>query len=133
MLANKYIIAVGLVIATLLAINTGTASGFGSNYAAENKSHNLVLGYRLPGDRLVFKQSVVKNSSWMRIVTEEKTFNTTRNERITLLQCLDQKTNGNGAYASVLQGGPGHSNVTVRFKSQRGHGINFVVEIYSRP
>ncbi|XP_014486778.1 PREDICTED: probable salivary secreted peptide [Dinoponera quadriceps] len=131
MSAQKYIITVGLVIAALLAINIGTATGF-SSLAAANKSHNLIVGYRLPGDRLVVRQSIVKNSSWMRIVTEEKTFNTTRYERITLIQALDQKTNGNGAYASILNGGPGHTNCTMRFKSQRGHGINFVVEVYAR-
>lgn len=131
MSANKYIIAVGLMVVALLAVNTGTATG--SNVYAENKSHNLSVGYRLPGDRLVLRQSIVKTSSWMRIVTDEKTFNTTRNERITLLQALDQKTDGNGAYASILKGGPGSTNVTIRFKSQRGHGINFIVELYARP
>ena len=98
-----------------------------------NKSHNLILGYRLPGDRLVLRQSVVKTSSWMKVVVVEQSFNTSRFDRITLLQALDQKTNGNGADASILKGGPGYNNVTIRFKSQRGHGINFIVELYARP
>ncbi|CAD1479707.1 unnamed protein product [Heterotrigona itama] len=98
-----------------------------------NKSHNLIIGYRMPGDRLVVRSRVVKNSSWMQIVTDTKTFNTTRWDRITLVQALDQKTNGNGAYASILNGGPGHQNVTIRFKSQRSHGIDFIVELYARP
>lgn len=132
MSAHKYTIAVCLLAAVLFAVNTGNVNGL-SGYAAENKSHHLIIGYRLPGDKLVFTENIVKNSEWLRIVTLEKTFNTTRNERITLLQALDQKTNGNGAYASILRGGPGHSNVTIRFKSQRGHGINFVVELYARP
>ncbi|XP_076236329.1 putative salivary secreted peptide [Calliopsis andreniformis] len=104
-------------------------------YAANNtnKSHNLIVGFRQVGDRLVLRENIVKNSSWMRIVTVEKTFNTSRFDRITMIQALDQKTNGNGAYASVLSGGPGYSSVNMRFKSQRSHGINFVVELYARP
>ncbi|EFN76403.1 probable salivary secreted peptide [Harpegnathos saltator] len=131
MSAQKYIITVGLVVAALLAINTESASG-SNYYAAANKSHHLIVGYRMPGDRLVYKENIVKESSWMRVITVEKTFNVTKYERITLLQALDQKTNGNGAHASILQGGPGHSNVTLKFKSERGHGINFVVELYAR-
>lgn len=132
MSAQKYIIALGFAIIALIAINTEPASG-AVEYAPANKSHNLIVGYRMPGDRLVFREGIVKNSSWMKIVIIEKTFNATKYDRITMLRALDQKTNGNGAYASILRGGPGHNNVTMKFKSQRGHGINFVVELYARP
>ncbi|PBC34605.1 salivary secreted peptide [Apis cerana cerana] len=122
-------LAISLLIA--VQVNSAPQSNFyGSN---NNKSHDLVIGYRMPGDRLILRQSIIKNSSWGRIVTDERTFNTTRFERITQVRVLDQKTNGNGAYASILFGGPGWNNVTIRFKSQRGHGINFIVEVYSRP
>lgn len=100
---------------------------------AAAQSHNLIVGSRMPGDRLVLSQAVVKNSSWMRIVTETKTFQAPHNERITLVEALDQRTDGTGAYASILNGGPGHNSVTIRFKSQRGHGIDFVVNLYARP
>ncbi|XP_051167731.1 probable salivary secreted peptide [Leptopilina boulardi] len=99
---------------------------------AVNKSHHLIVGARLPGDRLLLKQNVVKNSSWMKVVIVEKTFNVTRYERITQVAAYDQKTNGNGAYASLLNGGPGNQMVRLKFKSQRGHGINFIVELYGR-
>lgn len=122
-------LAISLLIAA--QVNSAPQSNlYGSN---NNKSHDLVIGYRMPGDRLILRQSIIKNSSWGRIVTDERTFNTTRFERITQVRALDQKTNGNGAYASILFGGPGWNNVTIRFKSQRGHGINFIVEVYSRP
>lgn len=132
MSAQKCAIALAFLVATLLAISTPPANGAIENHAAPNKSHNLVVGYRMPGDRLVRRESIVKNSSWMKVVTVEKTFNASSWERITLIKALDQKTNGNGAYASILRGGPGHSNVTLKFKSQRGHGINFIVELYAR-
>ncbi|XP_032666850.1 probable salivary secreted peptide [Odontomachus brunneus] len=122
MSAYKHIIAVSFLVVVLLALSV-----------AENKSHNLTVGYRMPGDRLVLTEKIVKNSAWLRIVTVEKTFNTTRYERITYIEALDQKTNGNGAYASILSGGPGNTNVTMKFKSQRGHGIDFVFNMYARP
>lgn len=100
--------------------------------AANNKSHNLIVGSRLPGDRIIWGESVVKSSKWLQIVTLEKTFNTTRYERITQIRALDRRTDGNGAFAKVIKGGPGFSNATIRFKSQRGYEINFWVEIYAR-
>ncbi|XP_044006876.1 probable salivary secreted peptide [Aphidius gifuensis] len=99
---------------------------------SSNKSHHLIAGSRLPGDRLTLQQSIVKTSSWAQITSIEKNFNVSRYERITQVLACDQKTNGNGAYPSIIKGGPGGSNVTIKFKSQRGHGINFVVLIYSR-
>uniref|UniRef100_A0A6V7ISY8 Salivary secreted peptide n=1 Tax=Bracon brevicornis TaxID=1563983 RepID=A0A6V7ISY8_9HYME len=98
-----------------------------------NKSHHLIVGSRLPGDRLTYQESIVKASSFLQVVKVVKTFNVSKYDRITQVLALDQKTNGNGAYAKVIGGGPGFSNVTLQFKSQRNHGINFLVQIYSRP
>lgn len=100
--------------------------------ADDNKSHHLIVGSRLPGDRLSLTQTVVKDSKWMRKVIVEKTFVVPWPSTITQVEALDQKTNGNGAVASILQGGPGSNSVTIRFKSQRGHGINFRVNLYAR-
>ena len=125
-----------LTIVTVTVLSAQVDSSPQETYLSKSNndnSHNLVVGYRLPGDKLVLSQNVIKNSSWMRVVVVEQTFSLSEFDRITLLQALDQKTNGNGAYASILGGGPGSNNVTMRFKSQRGHGINFVVELYSRP
>ncbi|KAG7206235.1 hypothetical protein KM043_003627 [Ampulex compressa] len=123
MFAPKCIVLAAFV-ALACNVELGSASG--------DKSHHLVVGSRLPGDKLSMKENIVKSSSWLRIVTVEKTFYVQTHERITQVQALDQKTNGNGAYASLVGGGPGHNFVTLRFKSQRSHGINFVVEIFSR-
>ncbi|XP_046735893.1 probable salivary secreted peptide [Diprion similis] len=97
-----------------------------------NASHNLILGERKFGDRLLIRQAVVKSSAWLQIVKEDVTFHTLNRENITQVKALDQKTNGNGAYPSITYGGPANHNVTIHFKSQRGHGINFIVEIYGR-
>jgi len=133
MSAYNYLLGLAVLVVALSAVNSVPANGVVSSYAPANKSHHLIVGFRMPGDRLVLKENVVKNSGWMKVQVVEKTFNVSQWERITLVEALDQKTNGNGAHASILKGGPGSSNVTIKFKSQRGHSINFVVQLYSRP
>lgn len=129
----KYIsISLVLLVAALLTVNTVNCQPANGADTLDNKSHNLVVGSRMPGDKLVLKETIIKDSSWLRVQTVQKTFNVSSWERITMVEALDQKTNGNGAYASILNGGPGHNNVTIKLKSQRSHGINFTVQIYAR-
>ncbi|EZA51817.1 hypothetical protein DMN91_003937 [Ooceraea biroi] len=131
MSAQKYVIGLAFLVAVLLTINAVPASGTIDNHAAAvNKSHHLIVGNRRSGDRLVLRQNVQKNPSHI-IVTYTKTFNVSRSENITMVKALDKMTNGNGAYASILRGGPGYSNVTIKFRSKRRYGINFVVELYA--
>ncbi|XP_043253334.1 probable salivary secreted peptide [Colletes gigas] len=132
MSAQKVLVCLAIIAVAIFATNVDSFGQPGYANNSTNKSHNLSIGYRMPGDKLVLRQNVVKTSSWMQIVTEQKTFNTSQFYRITLVNALDQKTNGNGAYASLTSGGPGYNSATLRFKSQRGHGINFVVEVYAR-
>lgn len=133
MVVGKVIVILAIVAVAAIFTEVSSVPQVGLYANNSNKSHNLIIGYRMPGDRLVLTSRVVKNSAWLQIVTEQKTFNASRWDRITLVQALDQKTNGNGAYASLLNGGPGHQNVTLRFKSQRSHGIDFIVQLYARP
>lgn len=132
MLPYKYIISLAVFVVALLAVNTVPASEVYASYAPANKSHNLVLGNRMPGDRLLYKEHIVKGSLWLKIVTVERTYNASTWERITMIEALDKDTNGNGAYASILNGGLGHSNVTIGLKSQKSHGINFIIQLYGR-
>lgn len=39
-------------------------------------------------------------------------------------------TNGNGGYATILNGGVGYTEVTMLFKSQKNHRFEFAVNIY---
>ncbi|KAK0085229.1 hypothetical protein PV325_005564 [Microctonus aethiopoides] len=97
-----------------------------------NQSHNLIVGGREYGDREVHVEHITKPSSWFQIVTLEKTINIYGASRITQIQAFDQKTNGNGAYANIQAGGPGNNFVTLKFKSQRNHGIDFRVVIWAK-
>ncbi|XP_015591251.1 probable salivary secreted peptide [Cephus cinctus] len=133
----KSVLALAFVLAVVAAANiplnnVAFAQHYKNNSTNSSLSHNLIVGSRLPGDRLVRQQSVVRSSSWMQVTTWQQTFNATLYTYITQVRSLDQKTNGNGAQASLIAGGPGYNYVTLRFKSQRGHGINHVVQLYAR-
>ncbi|XP_033210955.1 probable salivary secreted peptide [Belonocnema kinseyi] len=130
--SNKQVFIVAFIVA--LAVSSYATPGWTNwkNSKAANDSHNLTVGSNLPGDRILVQENIIKSSKWLQIVTVEKSFNATRYEVITKVEAIDQKTNGNGAYATILSGGPGYQTVRLRFKSQRGHGINFVVKVYGR-
>ncbi|XP_041450355.1 uncharacterized protein LOC121404614 [Drosophila obscura] len=50
---------------------------------------------------------------------------------ITAIQITDKKKN-NGATAQLISGGPGSKGATILFESERGYGINDLVEIWGR-
>lgn len=129
MFANKFFILAALG----LALGILSSYGVRAVEVQDESSHHLIIGSRLPGDRLTISGvSVQKESKWLQKVIAERTFQVPFNQNITEVQCIDQKTNGKGAYATVTYGGPGWNHVDLRFKSQRGHGINFKVYIYSK-
>lgn len=99
---------------------------------AANKSHNLILGARQYNDRLVYQENIYKKSGFISSQEVTKTFNVSRYETITRVEALDQKVDGTGAYAKLIRGGPGYNNVTLKFKSQFRHSINFVVRIFAK-
>ncbi|MEW1551851.1 MBF2 family protein [Streptomyces tsukubensis] len=136
-------IAAAAVLAVVVTVPTSSAAQAESPPAAppgqraaacppDSSPHNLIVGSRAPGDRLVATESVVVDAVPGKIVTAERTLSAALYQRITLLHALDQVCDGTGAYASDLLGGPGFSFVTLKFKSQRGEGINFSVEVYAR-
>ena len=128
----KMLFVLAFVMAITLAMNVAPSSGLGANLA-KNISHDFILGSRVSGDRLVLQKTINKPSKTFQIVTHQETFNTTSTHyKITQVAAYDQKTNGNGAFVTLIKGGPGYQNVTLRFKSQRSHGINFIVRLYQR-
>ncbi|NP_001155164.1 venom protein R precursor [Nasonia vitripennis] len=133
-MARQLIFAALAVALAVVAVNSTPYYGgaYQQYAAAPNKSHNLIIGNRQAGDRLVYQENIVKPSKWLQVIEVKKSFNIT-GYLITQIRAMDQKTNGNGAIASRVDGGVGYSNVTLKFKSQRSHGINFVVQIYARP
>lgn len=52
------------------------------------------------------------------------------NRTINYIHVLDQMPNGKGGYATLLRGGVGFNNTGLHLKSQRGEGLNFMIDIY---
>lgn len=100
------------------------------------QSHHWSQGVRpLPGDRLLYREIVRKSSSTLQIVTKDITWpkkGEISNSIINYINATDQYQNGNGGYVSLYNGGVGTRSVTLHFKSQRGHGFNFILDIYGR-
>lgn len=135
MFGQKLLMIMAVVVAAVVMTAAGSEyvprahlEGYGGA-----KSHNLTIGQRLPGDYKFLTANVVKKSSFMQVTTIERTFSVRdRYGIITKIELIDQKTDGTGAEATLLKGGPGFRNATIKFKSQRNHGINFVCNLYAR-
>ncbi|XP_014211445.1 probable salivary secreted peptide [Copidosoma floridanum] len=95
--------------------------------------NDLIVGARVPGDRVIQAAIVQKSHAILQVVKLKKTFIGNNYSTITQVRLMDQNKNGNGATPTIINGGPGHNFVTVEFKSVRGHSIDFIVELYGRP
>ena len=101
---------------------------------AKNESHNLVVGSRQYNDKLIYEENISESyqiSGKKKIIT--RTIKAPANYVITQVRALDQITDGTGAEPTVTGGGPGLNQVSLRFKSQRWHGIYFRLEVYAKP
>ncbi|KAG4069467.1 hypothetical protein HA402_001766 [Bradysia odoriphaga] len=99
------------------------------------QSHNAFWGAPAWNDTRIFYQHVNVSSSFLQVITRDVAFPSAgyvNNRRITAIRAFDQKTNGNGAFATIKSGGINATSTVVNFKSQRSHGINFILEIYVR-
>ena len=94
------------------------------------KSHHLEVGGRPFADHLLAKEHIFKSSKILRVITDTWTYSGGPYTNITFIKALDQKDNGDGAHAAIINGGIGRNTVTLKFKSERNHGIDFMVEIY---
>lgn len=96
---------------------------------------NSTWGQVVYNDRLIHSSIRRKSSSFMQIVSENVTFpffNQRNNYTITAIRLTDQVPKGK-AYGQIAAGGVGYNYTTIRIKSQRNQGYNFVLEIYGRP
>lgn len=120
------------------------------------QSHNVYWGQINWSDYRAFNTNVTKNSSFMSVVeklidfpprvgffypkmfwkiSKKKNwiFQGIVNYRpISAIRAFDKKTNGNGAFVTIVSGGINSTTTRLRFKSKTGHGINFTLEIYTR-
>lgn len=130
------LVAVALAIAAITVSSSPVSSE--EDYSAEtfavNKSNHLVVGNRQYGDKIIYNESIEEKY----LITGQKlilnrTILAPNSYVITQIRALDKITDGTGAEPTVTGGGPDLTWVTLRFKSQRWHGIYFNVEVYAKP
>lgn len=94
------------------------------------QSNDLILGEKTFNDHLLLQEPVEEPYTILWKTSRDKTFTTPGQTDITRLEVLDRKSDGTGAYVSLLGGGVGHNFVSLRFESQWNHGIHFIVNLY---
>jgi len=100
--------------------------------ASKQASKNVIVGARFKHDHLLQREFEKEPSKLLQTVKIKKTYPGNKRSRITQVKLLDQNKKGNGATASIVNGGPGSTFVTVEFKSVKGHSVDYIVEIYGR-
>lgn len=118
-------------------------------------AENYTWGYRQHNDRLLNRTFSRKSSKLFQVVTLDIQFpNKTvsgsdllkvqstiipdsitfqapvQRANISQIVLIDQKPKGKGGYASLTSGGIGFNHTSIRMKSQRGEGLDFIVDIY---
>lgn len=97
------------------------------------QSHNFEIGDTTDDDVLLYSQVVLKASSLLQIVTRDVTFpgpEEENNVTISYIKAYDQYVNGDGGYCTLTDGGLGFSHVSLNFRSQRGNGLYFLLEVW---
>lgn len=95
---------------------------------------NSTWGYISPYDVIIHQSIRYQPSKFMQIRTENVTFpfgNQRNNRTITAIRLIDQIPRSQ-AYGQIIAGGINLNSTTIRLKSQRNQGFNFILEIYAR-
>ncbi|XP_014213543.1 probable salivary secreted peptide [Copidosoma floridanum] len=117
----------------LLLAATVSSNIFNTNSKEADTSNHLIVGHRESLDTLAHQENVSEWASLIgRIVEKTRTFNITNDYVITQIRALDRATDGTGANAVLVAGGPGSNFATLEFESQRFHGIYFTVQLYAK-
>ena len=95
---------------------------------------NSTWGYAHPYDILLHRENVIVKSRWLQVVSRDVIYPAPgyiSTRTISAIKAID-RARKHGGYAALYKGGPGYRNVTIHFKSQRGEGLNYTVEIWGR-
>ncbi|XP_043461992.1 probable salivary secreted peptide [Leptopilina heterotoma] len=104
----------------------------GTTATVVRRRNHLIVGTRSPADRFLWLEYIIESPQLMKIITKEIRIDVGNNKNITQVNAYDQTSDGTGAYATLISGGPGFQHVELRFVSQIGGKIYFVVELYGK-
>ncbi|XP_063222214.1 probable salivary secreted peptide [Bacillus rossius redtenbacheri] len=132
MTATRGLVLCGLVLLGLAAVHG--ALPYYYPFLTHASNHSVAQGWRQFGDRILHRELVRRSASFLRVVTQEWRWppKGLANATITYVSAADLLQDGTGGYVNVTFGGVGLREVGLRFKSQRGSGFSFLVEVYGR-
>ncbi|XP_073990187.1 probable salivary secreted peptide isoform X1 [Rhodnius prolixus] len=95
-------------------------------------SHTAVLGKRAPDDKLLYRNRIRKDYQFLGFAGKFIKYPLEGQERknITLIEIIDQYTDGNGGCFAIKKGGVGYDHVDLFLISQFMRGLDFIVKIY---
>ncbi|CRL01463.1 CLUMA_CG014341, isoform A [Clunio marinus] len=92
--------------------------------------NDLTVGSLQPGSVLLYQQTYNRTGVAGQMQSQD-VFYTNPLRNITRIRALDLNANGTGGFASIVSGGVGFRNVTIRLQSSAiGRGFTFFVDIY---
>ncbi|XP_075168513.1 putative salivary secreted peptide [Haematobia irritans] len=98
-------------------------------------SHHVSFGAESPREVHLGRFTAMEKFKPMQIVEGKFIYSVKPNDlhydrTITRIVVTDQYDNGNGGYATLKDGGPSTNYAVIKFKSQRNHGYNFIIDLY---
>ncbi|KAK9507206.1 hypothetical protein O3M35_007114 [Rhynocoris fuscipes] len=124
-----------LVLLLVLVGVVSTSLAYPKTACGSGPTHDLLLGQRLPGDRLLYSTHETMESSILRKKVRDIYWPTNQHpgySTITRIEVYDQITNGQGGCAFLSDGGVGNNFVKLHLKTQRGGKFDFLINIYGR-
>ncbi|XP_058799871.1 probable salivary secreted peptide [Phymastichus coffea] len=100
--------------------------------AAASAYHDLMQGQREPGDTLIAQMQIDKEYKTLRVIEHVESILGDGNHRITRIEAIDYKQKKTSATPHIMSGGVGQSHVTIKFISERGHGIHYIIKVYGK-
>ncbi|KAI5635647.1 transcription activator MBF2 domain-containing protein [Phthorimaea operculella] len=93
-----------------------------------NKAEDLQIGNGV-GSTLIYLENVKLSAIPLKQRTKTVFFSSDKNQIIKAISAIDQKRSR--AKATVTAGGVGSTFVNIKFKSERGEGLDYQVQIYA--
>lgn len=128
---SKCFVLITIGIALSIVGSQATPYGDSYNRNENSRNHDLFIGTPRNSDTPTVREHVKEDYELLRKLTVNRTFYAPVGHVITAIHALDQNNVGDGAEATVLDGGIGQNSVNMRFVSQRSHGIDFVVKLFT--
>nr|ATU83058.1 secreted venom protein family 3 protein [Pristhesancus plagipennis] len=121
----------------LLVLGIVAIAWAGPETACSGESHNLISGERQAGDKLLYTAREQKSKKLLRkgvtdIEWPPRSLSDVHVKKITRIEVLDNKHDGSGGCASIVNGGPGSNYVKLHLKTQRGGSFDFDIKIYGK-